>query len=132
MRLVLCILILSHTAFALDPASQQALQQTQELLKTPDKRNNALKETPEATAAGNQVTSVAKDPQDQQKIYELSSKVMERLVRESQGDPEKMTQLLERAKTNPEDFANSLTSDERDSLRGVAGSIESKTVTAPH
>ena len=97
---------ISLICFLVQPAGSQqdsSLQQTQELLKDPSKREQAL-QTPDAKNADAAAGALAGSAANKEKMYQISSDLMTYLNKESGGDPSKMMEILAEAQKNPEAF----------------------------
>src|ERR1700752_1581768 len=80
-----------------DAASQEALAKTQQLLNTPELRDQAIDQSASAQAADRQVRSLVGGGAGRDEVYHLSGEVMNDLVMQTGGDPQKMKQILEQA-----------------------------------
>jgi hypothetical protein len=107
-RTVLLITLLAAapvTAQPLDAASAEALAATLRMLHDPALRAAAIAATPQATAVDQRIQAIAGSPALAQEIYALAAQVMSELTRSSGGDVTRMTDILERGKTDPAGFA---------------------------
>jgi hypothetical protein len=107
-RIVLVITLLAAAPAAaqpLDAASSEALAATLRMLQDPTLRAAATAATPQATAVDQQIQAIAGSPALAQEIYALAAQVMSELTRSSGGDVTRMTDVLERGKTDPAGFA---------------------------
>jgi hypothetical protein len=106
-RLVLITLLAAAPASAqpLDAASAEALAATLRMLQDPALRAAAIAATPQATAVDQQIQAIAGSPALAQEIYALAAQVMGELTRSAGGDVTRMTDVLERGKTDPAGFA---------------------------
>ncbi len=118
----------------LDAPSEQALHQTQSLLTSPTQRNEYLNQQPQAATADQQVKALTSSPEQQTKVYEISSEVFATTTQQSNGDVAKQQELLNKAAKNPEEFLKSLPPDQQNAIRGLAEQIEknSKVETPQH
>lgn len=114
-----------------DQHSEQALKETQDLLKNQEQRDKAVQSDPNAKATHSEVEKLSGSSQNTNAIYGLSAEIFESIARQSNGDPQVMQKLLQEAARNPEAFANSLTPAQREKLRGVAAGIEKKQNQSP-
>jgi hypothetical protein len=107
-RIVLVITLLAAAPAAaqpLDAASSEALAATLRMLQDPTLRAAATAATPQATAVDQQIQAIAGSPALAQEIYALAAQVMSELTRSSGGNVTRMTDVLERGKTDPAGFA---------------------------
>lgn len=100
----------------LDPASEQALRETQLMLKNPTERQK----TQGAQNVQRQLEAMGASAQDQEEIYGLAADVMADVTRQANGDPEKMMQILSEAQKNPQAFGIKLTPAQRQKLQDIA------------
>jgi hypothetical protein len=122
--LLLCLISLSGRAGDLDKSSEEALAKTMEVLRSPTERGVEIKGSKRAQDADLQVKAVGGNAQNTEKIYELAAQVMENLVKEGAGDPDKMMQILDQAQKDPSAFANRFTPAQKKLLKELAADIE--------
>jgi hypothetical protein len=123
---IVSTLVLGQPALAdddLEAAQREALRGSQAALTDPAQRAEAAKD-PEAARAMRMLEGLAGNPQASQKMYELAAELMGTLVRETNGDPDKMLLLLENGRTNPAAFGGRLTPEQRKTLSDLARAIE--------
>lgn len=101
-------------------ATQQALQQTQQMLRDARLRDEAVQKDPQARAAHETARKAAGSEQNLNAMYDLSADVMETVNKESGGDPVKMQKLMNEASKNPEGFAKRFTPAQRAKLKAIA------------
>ena len=104
----------------LDTASQKALQETQQLLTDPKIRDQEIKKDQGAIKWDGNVNEITGGGQKKEEMYQISSDIMSDLTKKTNGDPVKMLEIMEKAKTNPEAFFNSLTPEEQAKIRGLS------------
>lgn len=104
----------------MDASSEMALQQTQQLLENPNVRNEAIRKSDSAQAADAKLREVAGSEANTQEMYMLASQIFANMAKDSGGDPAKMQEMVQRAMSNPEAFANSLTPEQRAQLKDLA------------
>lgn len=104
---ILLALIFSSTALSqgLSANDQQALQKTMHVLQNKEKRNEAVNSSDKGKQADAYAEKVGGQHKDD--IYQLASKVFEKMTIKYGGDSEKMKEVLERAQRDPSGFANS-------------------------
>jgi hypothetical protein len=99
--------LVAATAHAQD--TDEALAKTKALLESPEQRDAFIQKNAKARAADEQATAaVAGSQADKQELYGIASSIFEDLVKETGGDPEKLTARLTEAQANPEAFFNHL------------------------
>lgn len=110
-----------------DQAVDDAMRDTQDLLKDQSKRQELFKKDSRARSADDKVQSLTGgDAAQSQQIYNISSDAFSAVMQSVGNDPNKMMELLQKAQGNPEAFYNSLPPDIKDKIRGVASDIEKK------
>lgn len=88
----------------LDKESQEALEKTQQLLRDQAQRANALKESKDAQRNHQSMESML-GASNTNSAYEISAEVLEKIVKDTNGDIVLMQQIVEEAQKNPEAFA---------------------------
>ena len=107
----------------LDPASAEALSTTLRMLADPALRSQAILGTPGAAEIDRQVQSIAGSSQLAQEIYGIAAAVFADLARSSGGDAARMSDALERAKSDPAGFAARLSPETLQRLRELSTRI---------
>ncbi|MFN8792489.1 MAG: hypothetical protein ACK5Y2_13625 [Bdellovibrionales bacterium] len=103
-----------------------ALRKTQEVLRNQEERHKALN-SPEAVNSAARVNELAGgDPEIEQGIWELAADLMPLLHEASGGDPDKMKQILNEARLNPNSFINRFPSSQRSRLSELASKLAEK------
>ena len=121
----LLLLALSATAAhpqALDPAAASALATTLRMLADPAQRSHIIASDPAAAAIDEQVQGMAGSALAQE-VYGLAAEVFADLARNSGGDPKRMTEALEQAKSDPAGFAAMLRPETLQRLRELSTKI---------
>lgn len=113
-------------AETLDAATMKALEEAQSVLTNPNKRKEAIKESPDAKKADDFLNGVAGTPENAQEIYDIAAQVAAGLAKQAGGDPSKMEKILQKAQSDPEGFANTLAPADRARIKELAGKIEAK------
>jgi hypothetical protein len=113
-------------AQSLDPASQEALDQTLRLLLDPAARSAEVSRSPQGVAADQQVRALAGSEALSQEVYALAGQVLSELVQNTGGDTQKMLQALDRARTDPASFAALLSPATQQRLRELAVKLSDK------
>lgn len=129
MSILLLILSLSLASAS---AEDQALEQTKNLLRDRDAREKSAKDTKGAKAMQDVKNLTGGDAVAEDEIYGLASDVMPILMEEAKGDPNKMMQILEEAKNNPEAFAKRWTPEQRKRLKTLSEKLGTKSTTPSH
>jgi hypothetical protein len=123
--LSLLLLALSATVAhpqALDPAAASALATTLRMLADPAQRGHIIASDPAAAAIDKQVQGMAGSALAQE-VYGLAAEVFADLARNSGGDPKRMTEALEQAKSDPAGFAAMLRPETLQRLRELSTKI---------
>jgi hypothetical protein len=121
----LLLLALSATAAhpqALDPAAASALAATLRMLADPAQRGQIIASDPAAAAIDKQVQGIAGSALAQE-VYGLAAEVFADLARNSGGDPKRMVEALEQAKSDPAGFAAMLRPETLQRLRELSTKI---------
>lgn len=106
-----------------DKATQEALQKTVELLRSPTLRQEAIiKDGVNAQNADAQVRALGTDA-DTQAIYELAADVFAKMIKDANGDINKVKELLN---SSPEAVANTFSEEQKRRLKSIAESIEAQ------
>jgi hypothetical protein len=113
-------------AQSLDPASQEALDQTLRLLLDPAARSAEVSRSPQGVAADQQVRALAGSEALSQEVYALAGQVLSELVQNTGGDTQKMLRALDRARTDPAAFAALLSPATQQRLRELAVKLSDK------
>ena len=107
----------------LDPASAEALSTTLRMLADPGSRSQVILSTPSAAEIDRQVQSIAGSSQLAQEMYGVAAAVFADLARSSGGDAARMSDALERAKSDPAGFAARLSPETLQRLRELSTKI---------
>jgi hypothetical protein len=110
-------------AQALDPAAAEALAATLRMLADPAARAEVLASDPAAAAIDRQVQGMAGSPQLVQEVYGLAAEVFADLARSTGGDARRLSEALDRAKSDPAAFAAMLRPETLERLRALATKI---------
>jgi len=111
-------------SFALDSDDQKGLDSTINLLKSQKDRQKAVEANPSAKDVDNKVSALAGSNQNKEEIYGVSANVFERIVKEANGDPAKMQQMMNEASQNPEAFYNKYFGDgDKAKVREIANQV---------
>ncbi|MES2964432.1 MAG: hypothetical protein V4760_11105 [Bdellovibrionota bacterium] len=108
---------------------KRALEQTQDMLRNRNQVDAFLEKNPEARGADSNVQALMGPDTDA--TYDLAADIFADLVKQTNGDPEKLMQLLEQAKKNPAAFAQKLSPAQQDKIRGLATKVEQRQNKAP-
>ncbi|MBX7231913.1 MAG: hypothetical protein K1X29_07480 [Bdellovibrionales bacterium] len=121
------LFFLSTSAFTqegLDKYNEQALQQTQELLRNQKERDAAIQKDSKAKASDAMVKEMfGGDPKAVDGAYNLAAEVFAQVVRESNGDAKKMQELMEKFKRDPATFVNKWSPEQKSKLKELAEKI---------
>lgn len=121
----LFLLVLTVTSAhpqTLDPAAADALATTLRMLADPASRSQIIATDPAAAEVDRQVQSLAGAALAQE-VYGLAAEVFADLSRGSDGDPRRMTEALEKAKSDPAGFAAMLRPETLQRLRELSTKI---------
>ena len=110
-------------AQGLDPAAAEALATTLRMLADPAARAQVLASDPAAAAIDRQVQGMAGSPQLVQEVYGLAAEVFADLARSTGGDARRLSEALDRARSDPAAFAAMLRPETLERLRALATKI---------
>lgn len=110
----------------MEQASETALRQTQQLLRSRSEREKALQADGGRGAANDQSARKAIGDAATEKSYELSAQIIETIVRRANGDPVKMQQMMNELTANPHSLEQYLSASQREDIRQLASDIEKK------
>ena len=113
-------------AQALDAASREALGATLRMLQDPALRGAAISGSPQAGAADRQLQSLGGSPQLTQELYGLAAEIFADLARGTGGDVQRMSEALERGRTDPAGFAAMLSPATLQKLRELSVKISDR------
>jgi hypothetical protein len=108
---------------ALDPISTEALEATLQMLTDPAARGQVIAHDPNAAEVDRQVQQVAGSSAVAQEIYGLAAEVFADLARNFDGDPRRMAEALDQAKSDPAAFAAMLRPETLERLRTLSSKI---------
>jgi hypothetical protein len=121
------IAVASTLAVAKGPAKdaeQEALEETVKVLNSPAERQKIINQDPKAQKADAEVEAIVGSGAEKQRVYELSGKLMDKLMKKANGDPAKMMEILENAKRDPAAFAKEFSDEEKKMLKEIGASVE--------
>lgn len=107
----------------LDPAAQDALNQTLQILLDPQSRSGEVAKSPQGAAVDQQVRALAGSDALAQEVYQLAGEVLKDLAQNTGGDPQKMLQAVDRARSDPSGFAAMLSPATLQRLRDLSVKI---------
>lgn len=125
----LCLILNHGLAFSQDLGEHErkGLEDTKVFLKSPEQRKEFLEKDKRGKEADDKVSALAGSSKNKEEIYGISSDVLEKLVQETKGDPQKMQEILQEAQTNPQKFYEKYFDENAKArVRGVASDINSK------
>ena len=120
--LLLVVMVTAAHSQALDPAAASALAATLRMLADPAQRGQVIATDPAAAAIDKQVQGIAGSALAQE-VYVLAADVFADLARNSGGDPKRMVEALEQAKSDPAGFAAMLRPETLQKLRDLSTKI---------
>ena len=127
--LIIMVSLLAHPVLAedeLDPASVEAMMKTQQLLKDPKKRDQAISESANAKLIDGQIRSLLGDGAHREEFFSVAGEVFEYLTKVSGGDSLKMIQILKDAKNDPKSFYEKLSPKSRQTIRELSNKAANK------
>ena len=92
----------------------------QELLRDPSQREAAGNANPQARGSLENAKALTHgDPKNEQELFELTSSIADKFVKQNDGDPQKMQQALSDLQRNPQLMGGLMDSADREKLRGL-------------
>jgi hypothetical protein len=107
----------------LDPASQDALDKTLQILLDPQARSGELAKSSQGSAMDQQVRALTGSDALTQELYQVAGEVLKELAQGTGGDPQKMLLAVDRARTDPAGFAAMLSPATLQRLRDLSVKI---------
>jgi len=107
----------------LDPASQDALDTVLHVLLDPQARSGELASNLQGAAVDQQTRILAGSDATAQELYQVAGEVLKELAQSSGGDPQKMLEAVDRARTDPAAFAAMLSPATLQRLRDLSVKI---------
>jgi hypothetical protein len=123
LALALALAPASAAAQALDPTATEALAATLKMLLDPAQRSAAIAGSPQAGALDQQIHALTGSDALTQEFFALAADIFQELTQASAGDPMKMTQALDSARTDPSGFAAMLSPATLERLRQLSTKI---------
>jgi len=108
----------------LNQEQKNALKEVMNQLTNPSARMEQLKNDKKAQDSDKVVKELGGEYSEE--IYQLAAQIMENLVREAQGDPDKMMKILEKAQQNPSAFADTFSEEQKRKLKELGKKIEKR------
>jgi len=105
--------------WAEDPAVASALNQVQQMLTTPGLRNAEAQKTQAGREATQKLEGLGGSAQTNEEIYALAAEIFAQMVRDTGGDGDKLKAKVAEAQKNPEAFASSWNSQQREKLKSL-------------
>lgn len=129
MKILGLLVVLFFTSFVqaqMESSSQEAFQQTAEVLKDPSQRNKAFAENPKYKEGEKGADMLVRGNEAQkQQLYEMAAEVLQKLAEKANGDPVKMQAITAEAQKNPEKFMNEYFSEaQKKQVRDLANQIQ--------
>lgn len=113
-------------------SDQEALKNTQDMLRDAKARDAAIQQTGERARQVDQgVRNLAGSQQNADDIYGLAADVFANITKEAGGDPEKMQKLLNEAQKNPAAFAEKWTPEQKQKLGEIGTKIPTPSTARP-
>jgi hypothetical protein len=100
------------------------IEDTTQLLKSPDAREEVMRQDPEAKKAGDRVKGLGLSPGGEARVYGLSAGIFENLAKEDGGDADKLTRTVEELVRNPASLEKKLTPEQKKELESLSKEIE--------
>lgn len=124
--LCICGFVFQVGADDLSPVDQEALEDTKALLNDPKRLEEVKSKNDKANSVDKNIDALGFSAQEKKEIYGLSSEIFEQLVKETNGDPEKMKKLLSEAMKDPAGFAKKWSPEQKAKLKAISSGQEKR------
>ena len=105
---------------ALNKVDSEALENTIKMMQSPQGRQKAINENgSRAKKADQMAQDLMGSDANVQEIYKAAAEIFRKVASDSDGDMEKMMEIMGNAQKNPEDFYNSLTPDHKQMIKSL-------------
>ena len=108
------------------PDSDEALVNTQALLRDKSQRSEVIKDDSNAKKADQDIESLVGTGAVKEQVYDAGADVMKHLAHKNSADPAKMQEALMKGMSDPKAFLNDLPDDVKNKIRGIAVDAETK------
>lgn len=124
--LFLSVNFISYIAAAGDLSNpdKEAMDKTVDLMNNKAERAKVIKDDENMKKVDKDVTDLAGTEQNKDAMYSAASKIFQDMVKEANGDPIKMQELMQKAQSDPKKFMESLSGANQNLIRGIANDIE--------
>lgn len=110
-------------AQTLDPQTAKALAEAIRVIQDPALRQTAITKDRKAVEADRQVRALAGSDQVTQEIYQFAIDIFVDLMQSAGGDMKKISETLDRAKSDPAAFAATLSPRNRERLKELSTKV---------
>ena len=110
-------------AQTLDPQTAKALAEAIRVIQDPALRQTAIAKDPKAVEADRQARALAGSDKVTQEFYQFAIDIFVDLMQSAGGDMKKITETLERAKSDPAAFAATLSPRNRERLKQLSTKV---------
>lgn len=115
----------SPASAQLDPASNEALRKTQNVLVDKNEREKVKANDASLQKVDKDLESLVGKDGDKEALYKAASKIMNDLAQETNGDADKMQLIMQQAQKDPKGFYEKyLSGENKQMIRGIAEDIE--------
>ena len=120
------LLILTFSLLGqMDDHTSKALEQTMQLLTNMGELRQEAAKTPQGQASMSQLDRLGGSEAQNEAIMKLAAEVFQKMVKDSNGDIGKLQEKMKEAQKNPERFAESWSSSEKQALKEIARGLPS-------
>lgn len=110
--------------FLILPASgDEALNETQHVLTSPQAREEAIRNDPNAQRINEQVKQLAGSDANTEEIYGLSSEIFSRMVEKAGGDIQKLQKMILHLEKHPEQINRYMSAKDKTKLNKLGNKI---------
>lgn len=110
----------------LDQHQESSLKKTQQLLRDPSQRIKAVNNSKDAQEAHQKALNLLGNQENVNKAYDMAAVMLRSITEEANGDPQKMKQILNNARSNPAALAERMPAEFKILLKQMAKDIESQ------
>lgn len=108
---------------SISAADQEALQKTQELLRSKNLREKAAQGDAQAKSVEDNVKQLMGGGEASEGVFDLAASIFKNIVEESNGDVDKMNELLQKYQQDPAAFAKKWTPEQKAKLKELSNKV---------
>lgn len=108
----------------LDKYDQEALQKTQEFLRSKSQREANLKTNKDAQPYVQKMNEMGMNAAQQDQTFNITADVFGELIKANNGDPAALQKMLLNAQKDPQGFFNSLSPEQKSKIQNLGKEME--------